>query len=84
MGFLIPHLEDTVDVNCVPRVGFLNGGLLAIDGASPEFLAELPTANAAWYHGIFGVEAIRLPDQVLQYDARDSIKAFPYGLEPVT
>ncbi|MFT7630723.1 MAG: hypothetical protein ACI87E_001731 [Mariniblastus sp.] len=64
VGYYIPHLEDTVDVNCIPRVGFLKSGLLAIAGVSDEFLAELPVAKAAWYHGVFGMESIQLPKEV--------------------
>lgn len=62
IGCCIPHLEDTADPDCLARVGFLRSGLLVIDGVSKDFLAELPVASAAWYHGILGIEAIRLPD----------------------
>lgn len=63
VGVMIPKLEDTVDVNCIPRVGFLKSGLLAIDGCSAEFLNELPIASRRWYHGLFGIEAVKIPEQ---------------------
>ena len=62
VGFFIPRLEDTVDVNCIYRVGFLKCGLVIIPGASKAFLEDLPVATTGWLHGFLWFESIKLPD----------------------
>lgn len=62
VGFYIPHLEDTVDVNCVYRVQFLKNGLIVIPDPSKDFLKGLPVAKLGWLHGFLDFESILLPD----------------------
>ena len=61
VGFFIPHLEDTVDTNCIYNIGFLKSGLIMIPNVSKDFLDGLPEATAGWLHGFLWIESINLP-----------------------